>query len=646
MRSLLLRARTEVGRSFGPIGGRFPGGRDFVWLTVSMALMVALVALLLAIERDVVESFVDSLIGKVPGTGTPIQVTVAPAAFALGHADRAFTVFDAVPTRADGAGGRFAAPGLSGLPFHPVAEVETDVIALPGHDTALSRGDLNDRGVFTGLATATDSPLWRSLGVPAGPDEVITVVVNRAWFRHWFSQDRHLAALRALLPEAVAARAARASTAVADGVERLHFSVPGASGRTTVALPIRWVPSLPGGNGRAFVMTAELHRVLVQSARSRAVLADLPIDDRATDRPRSRALRLFDVDRAGTTPDALAERIVGCLRAGERSGGGVFNLFLDFADPRPRAWIDACLAAMNLPPTVRVDHVDAPPASTMVLGRGDVGLDCGRARDLVGLDDADRHSCDGRQGTVRLALLKGATVGVLYVADRRDLSRTHRALVGAQYLRDDRSLPVFFVSSTYRDAINRLDYLVAVFDFLRLPAAAAGAGLVAIALWVQISALLANRRPQYGLLMVHGSRWSAIHLHVAVQMAICFAGAVVVALVAIDALALLVQHLFVDGAAAAMARDELGIAAPSILRPLSAAAIAGDGAAVAAILRSHLEAIGFVGLLTALITVATTLRLPCRASTTPIELLAPETPRAGRMPKDGHRSPPTTRSNP
>ncbi len=626
------------------MGDRFAGGRDFVWLTVSMTLMVALVALLLAIERDVVESFVDSLIGKVPGTGTPIQVTVAPAAFALGHADRAFSVFATDPGEAAGAS-RFLAPGLSGLPFHPVAEVETDVLALPGHDTALSRGDLNDRGVFAGLATGGDTPLWRSLGVPPGPDELITVVVNRAWFRQWFSAERHLAALRTAVPTSVVTRAAQALAGATETIGRLHFSVPGARGRTTAALPVRWVSSLPGGNGRAFVMTAELHRALLQSARSRATLVDLPMDDPAIDRPRSRAVRLFDVDRAGSPADALAERLGACLHTGERSGGGSFNLFLDFPEPQPRPWIDACLAEAKLPPTVRIDHVVAPPASVVVLGRGDVGLDCARVRELAGFDTADRQACEGREGVVRRPLLAGATVGVLYVADRRDLSRTHRALVAAQYVRDGRSLPVFFVSSTYRDAINRLDYLVAVLDFVRLPAAVAGAGLVAIALWVQISALLANRRAQYGLLMVHGSRWWSIHLHVAVQMAICFAVAVVVALLAIEMLELVVQRVFTGSGVAAIARDELGIASPSILWPLSIAAFAGGGSVVAAILGSDLEAIGFVGLLTAVITVATTFRLPCGPSTTPIELLSPETPRAARAPTGFGRPAGSSRSN-
>ena len=640
----LARAWTEVARSFRSVGGRFAGGRDFVWLTVSMTLMVALVALLLAIERDVVESFVDSLIGKVPGTGTPIQVTVAPAAFALGHADRAFSVFAVDPSGAGG-DGRFVAPGLSGLPFHPVAEVETDVLALPGHDTPLSRGDLNDRGVFSGLATGIETPLWRSLGVRSGPDEVITVVVNRAWFRHWFSTERHLVALRTAIPAAVANRAAQALAGTTDTIGRLHFSVPGGRGRTTVALPVRWVSSLPGGNGRAFVMTAELHQALLQSARSRATLIDLPMDEPTIDRPRSRAVRLFDVDRAGSPADTLAERLGACLHTAERSGGGSFNLFMDFPEPQPRAWIDACLAEANLPSTVRVDHVVAPPASTMVLGRGDVGLDCGRIRQMTGFDAADLQACEGREGVMRRPILAGATVGVLYVTDRRDLSQTHRALVAAQYVRDGRSLPVFFVSSTYRDAINRLDYLVAVLDFVRLPAAIVGAGLVAIALWVQISALLANRRAQYGLLMIHGSQWWAIHLRVAVQMATCFVVAVVVALLAIEALELVVQRAFAGSGVAATARDELGISSPSILWPLSAAAFAGDRSLAAAILRSDLEATAFVGLLTTVITVATTFRLPCGPSTIPIELLSPETSRSARVPTGPGRVSRTSRSH-
>ena len=630
-RALLTMAGTEIRRSFGSVGGRIAGGRDFVWLTLSLSLMIAFTTLLLAIERDVLENFVDSLLGKVEGAGIPIQVTVSPAAMALGHGNRAFTVFDRSgprPTPSTGSD-RFVAPGLEGIAFHPVAEVETDVLALPGNESALARGDLNDQGVFAGLATAMNTPLWRSLGVPGGPEAALTIVANRAWFQRWFSEERHLAALSDQLPRAAVERIARDLERGRTTVARMNFTVPDAVDRSVVSLPIRWVSSLPGGNGRAFVMSAELHHALVHGARAKRLFVDLPRDGHGADRPLIRSVRIFDTDKEGKQPEALARQISDCLHAGSRSGGGDLNLFMDFAEALPKAWVEACLVRLHLPAEVRVGYVEDGRKPIMTLGVGDVDLDCAAIAKLPLVDEGDAAACAGRRDGIRRPLLSDATVGILYVADRRNLSQTHRALVAARYEHAGQSQPVFFVSSVYRDAINRLEYLVGVFDFLRLPAAVAGIALVSVVLWVQISALLANRRSQYGLLLIQGADWKLIHLQVAVQIATCFAVAAIGALVAVECLAGLTQHLFADGAAAVHAREELGIRAPTILHPMFVALMEGDAASARRIATSYGLAVAGMVAITGVITTWATLRLPCGRTTTPIELISPE--RRGRV---------------
>jgi len=152
-----------------------PGGRDFLWLTLLLMLVLTLGLLLQATRIGLLERFVDVLLGSVENHGVPIWVIPNP----VSKGSIKF-ISNEVITDIEN----------EGFKIYPYREVDAglDSIELPGTSIWRTRSDLDPE--FSGWAVYMDDPLW-----PGPPGEVgslpLKIVMNRSMFRKYFNYQEY-----------------------------------------------------------------------------------------------------------------------------------------------------------------------------------------------------------------------------------------------------------------------------------------------------------------------------------------------------------------------------------------------------------------------------------------------------------------------
>ncbi len=609
---LRLAAREYV-RAFGPPGPGNPGGRDFLWLTALLGLVVMLAVTLIGVRGGLMDRFADSLLGKLESTGVPLWVMTNPERPG-GFDAAARALFDD------------AAAGLGDLSLFPYHEIEPGdpLLRLPG---AEGRGDGAAAPPLQGWAVSVDDPLWRwaldragaGAGAGAGVRDragdgaaplPLIAVVNRAALG-----GLDLAAYRARLAAArpraeVLDRALAALDRAEDGLgtpDHVAFDLRGPGGPALYPMRAVFVASLPALNRVAFLVARETYDALGRAGAYPALRYFPEGEGRAV--ARVRGLGFLDViDRPpgafAPAPDGrdAVDRLGDCLGTVPVRDG--VDIQFSFAGPMPARPVRDCLARHGLAddPDLVLERVSGD-----ALARGpDGGLvaPCGRLppRELA---PADRDAChaQGPRHPVAVPPAPAPVTANVYVPDR---DRVLAARDRLQALRLD-GKRVVYLNPLYQDALQRFAFLTRTLAWLQLPVLGLGTALVIVLLVIQISVVTGHRRRHYALLLTHGLRAREVGwlLQAETAMATLCGGAAGLAVA--EAVKRALNRLFLSGDAGALARTELGLPAVTLVPPI------GVGPALAVIVG--------VGALAAAVLALQAHRLPLGSKTTPTDLL-------------------------
>jgi RNAse (barnase) inhibitor barstar len=170
-----------------------PGGRDFVWLSIFMALLLTLMLLLLASREGLLNRFVDVLLGNVPGHGVPISVT--NNMFSKGGRN---AIDSSVLTVVKGLNNDI--PGLQIYPYRTLEANLYPLVSLPDEQIWKNKRDDGSKfgPEFNGWAVYSDDPLWDVRSVSTMLP--LKIVMSRTLFDTYFDYPHYRQTLQGLLP--------------------------------------------------------------------------------------------------------------------------------------------------------------------------------------------------------------------------------------------------------------------------------------------------------------------------------------------------------------------------------------------------------------------------------------------------------------
>lgn len=475
-------AWVEFSLPFRNLRSTAPGGRDLLWLSLLLVLVLTLGLLLLATRVGLLERFVDVFLGKAKDHGVPIWVIANPVA--KGGAELVSNeVIDSVRR--------------VGFEMYPYREVEPslDRIELVDPQVWRTRSDLEPG--FLGWAVYHDDPLWPGNRIQGGLP--LTVVLNRALFEKYFDYDAYRDALEPLLPKAWWEEL-REGKGKLPQLERIWLRIQVNRQASLLPFEVIWVDRIPTIQQLAFLFPLPTYHALREAA-NHPELRYFP-EHRGKEGRRIKMIAFRDsVDRA------MLEKFREVTGGKGKASRGY--QMITFKNPRWESMIEAFANEYGLQYRV-LESVRGHP---ILDRRTHLGLPCS-----VIAAEVLRKMPKEKEGTPYCIALKniastgnGFLRGFVYVPDRTALSSAVYRLLKV----NDEALSIHPI---YQDALNRFGFLTRMLDTLRVPYGFILLTFLLAVLGIQIGSMLGHRRQRYGIFLAKGMAWHRIYTMVYLQM--------------------------------------------------------------------------------------------------------------------------------
>nr|VFK30396.1 MAG: FtsX-like permease family protein [Candidatus Kentron sp. MB]VFK34356.1 MAG: FtsX-like permease family protein [Candidatus Kentron sp. MB]VFK76674.1 MAG: FtsX-like permease family protein [Candidatus Kentron sp. MB] len=575
--------------------GVCPGGRDLFWLTLFFALAMSFGLLILGTRNGLLDSFSNTFLGYVPQYGIPLAL--APHAEAGG-----FGVNRDVQSKvaAIGNGETGPVPGLRAFPYQDMGGrgLEPHFARLPDADI-WRKGD--DIPPYYGWAVFRDDPLWTIDKAPAKGEPPLALLLNRSVFRSAFDYPKYRETLRHQLPRAWWERDLPKDLKNLHDLKALWLFVLVGKEKELTRFHIHWVENIPGASRPAFLYPMETLRAL-EEARANPRLRYFPEAANNSngnhEGKRITGLTVLNSGKDSSTSNKQAE-FAQCL-GGETSLEGE-DIAISLPYPKPAAWVAACRSQaeiaedrvvestvfghkllftpdgyLNLPcdsiqgemareldkeKKCQVRRLDIPgnhrDDTLRALAQCTQGnmTDDGYGLDLPNMPSWSTIVDCAKQPNVNIAVenlaIREGTISldksttsriIVYVPDRHRLSEAIDRLLGITV--GDNNSRALSLTSAYRDAISRVNYLTDTIGSIALPYGALFFFLMIFLLWVILGALIGHRRERYGVLLARGIPLSRLYAMVYLQMVLSAVLGLVVAWIASGAMRAWIEGLF------------------------------------------------------------------------------------------------------
>ena len=484
-----------------------PGGRDFVWLTTFMALLLTLMLLLLASREGLLNRFVDVLLGSVPGHGVPIAVT--NNMLSKGGLNAIDTTVLIEMRRLE--------DRMPGVQVHPYRTLEANLyplIRLPGDNVwKNTREDGSAFGPdFNGWAVAADDPLWQeerpSLHLP------LDIVLSRTLFEAYFDYEAYHQALQGHVPD-IRLQESTERISANSALDHLWLQVTIGFRKEFVPFRIHWVTRLPVIDKIAYIFPLSTYHALKAAH-------DLP------------ELRYFP-EAHGEGGERIKQIMVenGVLIESEfiaQLNGDVVDyrgdLLITLKHALPAARIDAYATQYG----IEYDVMETYAGDSLSFHDNLMTLPCGRlSADMLRVLDSACGS-DGRQPVELDVTAKGRGFhhALVYVPDRTVLPMAAEALKTV----NNRALSIH---PSYQDALNRFGFLSAMIDALEKPYLLFLVAFLLALLGIQIATLIGHHRHRYGVFLAKGMEWWQLYAMLWLQILLASGLGMAVALALIAA---------------------------------------------------------------------------------------------------------------
>lgn len=472
--------------------GGCPGGRDFVWLTILISMILTFTFLLLGSYRSILNQFVDVLIGKIEGHGVPVLVIANP--FAKGGVNLINTT---VLCDAEKLGNEIHPYRSITMGFDPNIELpEKSIwkIDSPG---------------FDGWAVYRDNPLWKGVSSQDKPLP-LEIVVNRTMFRKYFDYNKYREVLRKSISSDEWNKLPDRLPDTDEPMDELWLRIRTGSGSELLPFKIIWADHLSAQEKIAFLFPLSTYHALSFSNRY-PELRYFP------DEYGIAGERIKQIMVEGPSNGKYIKEILSRLKGEAATFRG--DILISFRSPISKSQIDSIVeryhSKYQVMDSIKVDkivHDDKGckrriwlPLERLpedIVARKDTAK-CHRGEScLVPIDVTAKGNGFGR--------------AIIYVSDRTMLSTAVDKILKV----NDNA---FLLDPVYQDALNRFGFLSRMVESMREPyAIILGIFLFAL-LGIHITTIIGHRRHRYGMLLSKGMDWWKIYLMLFLQilMALC-----------------------------------------------------------------------------------------------------------------------------
>ncbi len=502
-----------------------PGGRDFVWLTIFMTLLLTLMLLLLASREGLLNRFVDVLLGNIPGYGVPIAVT--NNMLSRSGIDAINTeVLEDIEALSD------EIPGLRVSPYRTLEEDFYPFVKLPDEKIwANSREDGTEFGPdFDGWAVYTDDPLWT--GTPTSADVPLEMILSKRLFARYFKYQRYRDVLSAMLPETLLRDIPEHLDMNAERLpDTLWMQVKNQDQWELLPFRISWVERFPVIDPIAFLFPLSTYHA-IKTAHDHPELDYFPEGEgRRTTRIAQFSLEVNqeqDNERIAQFYETFSARFPQSEMLDFRG-----DMLITLKRPLPAFWIEGYTQQYDL----RFRIMNEPYGHAIGHEKGMLQLPCGSLQDKE-LDERQFTACSGdRLQPVSLDVTakgRGYHHALVYVPDRMFLSPAKDALVSVKE-------EALSIHPSYQDALNRFGFLSEMLETLEKPYTWFLFIFLVALLGIQIGTLLGHHRHRYGIFLAKGMEWWEIYAMLWLQILLALLIGMCVAVFAISATSALVQ---------------------------------------------------------------------------------------------------------
>lgn len=501
---------------------RPPGGRDWLWLTLLLLLVLSFGHIITASREGVLNRMIDAMLGYQPGSGVPVLVVSNVRKAGTGGAIPQSVFINAGDYR-------------DTFTLFPYREMTSGLgrprIAFPGQQSETNYSLSDSR--IVGWGVDGDHPLLQGAETPLA-DGKIGLVLNTGVFGASFDLAKYRANLLEKLPPALSAKAAALIDDVGTDLTKLdhlwlEFTFAGAN--RLVPVPVLWREALPIIEKTAFLFPLRaLH--LMRAADDLGVPTWAPENDpgvqsvlaqhygistQTLEAAFVKSVILYgDLNATEAQMGALAAKMEALLPGSTiRNWGGDLRIEIEGAIP---AWLlsaqleaSASEGSGLAPGDWDFTEIRAPWTGYSV-GDTSIGIDCALLRKAQGIDASDCN--DGDLEYVFADDENGYRRAILYIPDRSDLTPRVESVI--QFSED-----AIAISPAYQDALRRFDFLTNVIDALRLPFGVTFALLSALLLWIVTASTIEHRLARYAVFLAKGAHFSEIYYMVAFQTVVC-----------------------------------------------------------------------------------------------------------------------------
>jgi len=469
-------AWTEFSLPFRHLRSGVPGGRDFMWLTLMLMLVLTLGLLLQATRIGLLERFVDVFLGSVENHGVPIWVIPNP----VSKGSIKF-ISNEVITDIE----------KEGFKIYPYREVDAGLDSIELPSPSIWRKQTNLDPDFSGWAVYMDDPLWSE-----PPDELgslpLKIVINRSLFRKYFNYREYNNFGKNNLPPSLFSKITEENFNSKTPTDNIWLNIRSGDFSDLQKFKVIWVERIPTIKNIAFLFPMPTYHALHEAINYPELRYFPEFQGRAGPR----------LKRIAITGDVDNSKFNKFLKI---SRGKVFKLrgrtIVEFRHAQQTDLVDKFLLNAGL--TYRA--LDSVQGHSVIDHKTHLQLPCDVLPKLEFQKLSSKEK--GNKNCVAMKDVTSAGNGFLrafiYVPDRTTLN-----------IAVDRSLKIhnqaLSIHPIYKDALNRFGFLTKIVDALRLPYGIVLFLFLISVLGIQIGTLVDHRRSRYGIFLAKGVNWYEI----------------------------------------------------------------------------------------------------------------------------------------
>ena len=529
---MLRLAWIEFSLPFRRLRSEAPGGRDFMWLTFLLVLVLTLGLLLQATRVGMLERFVDVFLGTVKNHGVPIWVIPNP--FSKGSIK---FISNDVIKEIEAGGGK----------IYPYREVDEglDVVELPDPSIWKKRTELDPS--FSGWAVYLDDPLWPSSydNSTDTKDFPLTIVINKNLFSKHFDFEKYNSFIRQKLPSTLYTEVTKKNLMSKDPFKNIWLSIRSNGRPDLYNFKVLWVDRIPTIQKVAFLFPLSTYHALYESS-------NYPELNYFPEYFGKTGQRIKRISVSGNTENTKFKEFLKLTRGAVSIKRG--RTLIEFKAPRQLMRIDQYLRDAGL--TYRV--LDSIQGDILADKKSHLELPCHilprKELRLIPKKKQKKSDCSMLKDVTSSG--NGFLRAFIYVPDRTTLNEAVRNALVIH----DKALSIHPI---YKDALNRFGFLTKMLDALRLPYGIVLFLFLVAILGIQIGTLVGHRRGRYGIFLAKGISWGQIYQMLYLQ--ISFALIISISLSAIIMTILKASVSTIVGQASNEFREVLSVADMDIL---------------------------------------------------------------------------------